>query len=68
LACDGVASALRRLADWLALERNVAVMALAILVITMGEEMWAKFVPKHLRMLGAEAAVVGLYGSLKLRS
>ncbi len=35
------------------------------LVLGMGEELWSRFVPKYLEMLGAGAWAVALYGTLK---
>ncbi|RLF07672.1 MAG: hypothetical protein DRJ64_02525 [Thermoprotei archaeon] len=57
---------LKRITDWLALERNIIIMVLAVLVITLGEQMWQKFVPKYLEALGASTLIIGLYGSIKL--
>jgi len=60
VAKSNAARALRRLADCLALERNLMVIASAILVITMGKEMWGRFVPQYLKALGAGTAVISL--------
>ncbi|MEW5987683.1 MAG: MFS transporter, partial [Chloroflexota bacterium] len=49
----------------LGLERNVMVMLAALLVLGMGEELWVRFVPKYLELLGAGATAVALYGTLK---
>lgn len=37
----------------------------AILVLTFGEELWSRFVPKYLELLGATAWGVAAYGTLK---
>lgn len=37
----------------------------AILVLGMGEELWMRFVPKYLELLGAGAWVIAGYGTLK---
>jgi len=40
-------------------------MLAAILVLGMGEELWARFVPKYLELLGAGIWGVALYGTIK---
>jgi MFS family permease len=52
-----------RAADYLGLERNVAVASVAVFLIGLGEELWKKFLPKYLEYLGASPAVIGLYGT-----
>jgi MFS family permease len=54
---------LRRLREALGLERNVAVMSVAVLLIGAGEELWLRFIPKYLEALGAGPATVGLFGT-----
>lgn len=54
-----------RVADWLGLKRNVLVSYAAMLVLGMGEELWVRFVPKYLELLGAGAFGVALYGVQK---
>ncbi len=51
--------------DFLALEHNILVLLLALLVIGMGEELWIRFMPKYLEALGASALAIGAYGSFK---
>jgi MFS family permease len=51
--------------SWLGLERNIVAMLLAFLVLGMGEELWMRFVPKYLELLGAGAWVIALYGTLR---
>lgn len=51
--------------SWLGLERNIVVMLAALLILGMGEELWARFVPKYLEALGAGAWVVAAYGVLR---
>ncbi|HEV2856101.1 MAG TPA: MFS transporter [Thermoanaerobaculia bacterium] len=58
-------AALSRLRSWLGLERNIAAMLAMFLVLGMGEELWSRFIPKYLEMLGAGAWAVALYGTLK---
>jgi MFS family permease len=50
---------------WLGLERNILVMLAALLVLGMGEEIWTRFVPKYLELLGAGAWVIAAYGTLR---
>ncbi|MEP6698771.1 MAG: MFS transporter [Verrucomicrobiota bacterium] len=56
---------LRRLADLLALKRNLVVLLIAIFVIGAGEELWMRFVPKYLQVLGASVFVIGLFDALR---
>jgi MFS family permease len=53
------------LRDFLALEHNILVLLGALLVIGMGSELWARFMPKYLEALGAGAVAIGAYGSFK---
>jgi MFS family permease len=59
------ASSASRLLDSLALERNVVVMSLAVFLMGAGEELWKSFLPKYLEVLGASAAVIGLFGTAR---
>lgn len=54
-----------RLADFLALKRNIVILLLAIFVIGAGEELWMRFVPKYLQSLGASILVIGIYDALR---
>lgn len=58
-------ASLARVRSWLGLERNVVAMLLAFLALGMGEELWVRFLPKYLEMLGAGAWAVALYGTLR---
>src|SRR5215510_2846758 len=49
----------------LGLNRNVAVLALSIFGLGLGEELWQSYLPKYLTTLGASGAMVGLFSSLK---
>ncbi|MFZ0751618.1 MAG: hypothetical protein WAM70_19820, partial [Pyrinomonadaceae bacterium] len=49
--------------DYLGLERNVSIASAAVLLLGFGEELWKKFVPKYLEVLGATTPVIGLFGS-----
>ncbi len=49
----------------LGLQRNIGVMLIALLLLGMGEELWMRFLPKYLEVLGAGAVVIGAFGALK---
>src|SRR5438034_1396199 len=52
-----------RIADYLSLERNVAIASAAVFLLGIGEELWKKFLPKYLEMLGASAPIIGFFGT-----
>ncbi|MDI6784370.1 MAG: MFS transporter [bacterium] len=54
-----------RILDWFGLKRNILVMLLTILIIGMGEELWVRFIPKYLELLGASVWIIAFYGTLK---
>jgi MFS family permease len=54
-----------RIADRAGLERNVAAASAAVFLLTLGEELWKKFLPKYLEALGASTLVVGVFGTAK---
>jgi MFS family permease len=53
----------RRAGGFLALERNVALVAGAMFLMGLGENLWRRFIPKYLEALGAPVVAIGLYGS-----
>jgi MFS family permease len=55
----------RRLADFFGLKRNLVILLVAIFVIGTGEELWMRFVPKYLQVVGATVFVIGLYDALR---
>ena len=55
----------RRLADFFGLKRNLVILLIAIFVIGAGEELWMRFVPKYLQVVGATVFVIGLYDALR---
>jgi MFS family permease len=57
--------ALKSLAEFFGLKRNLAILLLAIFVIGAGEELWMRFVPKYLQALGATVLVIGLYDAIR---
>ena len=56
---------LRKVLDALGLERDILVMVTAVLILTLGTQLWSKYVPKYLEFLGASALIIGLYGSFQ---
>ncbi|HEY3129451.1 MAG TPA: MFS transporter [Acidobacteriota bacterium] len=56
---------LNRLRTALALERNISVTLMAIVIVGMGEELWTRFLPKYLELLGATAWIIAAYGTLR---
>jgi MFS family permease len=57
--------ALKSLAAFFGLKRNLVILLIAIFVIGAGEELWMRFVPKYLQVLGATVFVIGLYDALR---
>lgn len=54
-----------RLSDFLGLERNVVTVSAAMLLLSLGENLWKSFLPKYLEALGAPVLAIGLYGTLR---
>jgi MFS family permease len=52
-----------KVVDYLSLERNVSIASAAVFILGLGEELWKKFLPKYLEALGANTAVIGLFGT-----
>ena len=57
--------ALKSLAAFFGLKRNLVILLIAIFVIGAGEELWMRFVPKYLQAVGATVLVIGLYDALR---
>lgn len=55
----------RRLLQWLALNRNTGAVAAAGLLMSLGEELWKRFLPKYLESFGAPLLAIGAYGSTR---
>ena len=53
------------LRDFFALERNIVILLVALLILGMGEQLWSSFAPKYLEALGAGALIIGVYGTLQ---
>jgi len=58
-----VTTASRRLTRFLGVERNVTAASGAVFLVGLGEELWKKFLPKYLELLGASATAIGLFGT-----
>jgi hypothetical protein len=54
-----------RLCEFLALSRNVSVLLAVLVLISTGEELWLRFIPKYLEIVGASVFVIGLFDALK---
>jgi MFS family permease len=49
--------------DWL--NRNVVAISASSFLMSFGEELWKRFIPRYLQALGAPIVAVGAYGSVK---
>src|SRR6266508_2066507 len=49
----------------LGLERRVGALAVGLFVYGFGEELWFRYLPEYLRVLGASAFAVGLFGTAR---
>lgn len=56
---------LRGFASFLALERNVVAVSVAMFLMGLGEELWKRFLPKYLEALGAPVVAIGLFGTAR---
>ncbi|MFC6862368.1 MFS transporter [Halomicroarcula sp. GCM10025817] len=50
--------------QFFALERDVLVLSLSMLAFSLAFQMTSRYIPEYLRLLGASAGVIGLYGSV----
>jgi MFS family permease len=50
--------------QFFALERDVLVLSLSMLAFSLAFQMTSRYLPEYLRVLGASAGVIGLYGSV----
>ena len=60
---SGSISLREKVVDYLSLERNVAIASAAVFLLGFGEELWKKFLPKYLEVLGASTPIIGLFGT-----
>ncbi len=56
---------MNKIIDFFSLRRNVAVVSGAGFLLSLGEELWSRFIPKYLEALGASVFAIGLFGALK---
>ena len=54
-----------RITRTFSLDRNVAAVSVAAFLVTFGEELWKRFVPKYLEALGAPVTAIGAYGTTR---
>lgn len=47
------------------LDRRIGIMAGAVFLMTLGEELWKRFIPKYLESVGAPIIAIGGYGSMR---
>lgn len=52
-----------RLVETFGLERNIAIVAAAMFLMGLGENLWRRFLPKYLESLGAPITAIGLFGT-----
>jgi MFS family permease len=52
-----------RVGEALGLERNLVAVSVAIFLLALGENLWKRFVPKYLEILGAPITAIGLFGT-----
>jgi MFS family permease len=56
---------LRKLAGFLALQRNTSLLLVALVLAGTGEKLWLGFAPKYLETLGAGVFLIGLFDALQ---
>jgi MFS family permease len=52
-----------RFADALGLETNIVTVSAAMFLMGLGENLWRRFLPKYLQLLGAPITAIGLFGT-----
>jgi MFS family permease len=55
----------RRIAEFFGLKRNLVILLISLFTIGAGEELWMRFIPKYLQVLGAGIFVIGLFDALR---
>lgn len=58
-------SRLHRATEFLALQRNTALLLVALVLAGTGEKLWLGFAPKYLETLGAGVLIIGLFDALQ---
>src|SRR5947209_5070865 len=54
-----------RSAQFFGLKRNLVLLLATIIVISTGEELWMRFLPKYLQAIGAAVFVIGTFDALR---
>src|SRR4051794_19478367 len=54
-----------RFAAFFGLERNIITSSSAFLLMSFGEELWKRFLPKYLESLGAGPLAIGWFGTTR---
>ncbi len=54
-----------RAIEFFGLKRNLVLLLIATFVIGAGEELWMRFLPKYLQVLGATVFIIGLFDALR---
>lgn len=52
-------------AEFFGLKRNLVLLLAAIVIISTGEELWLRFLPKYLEAIGAAVFVIGAFDALR---
>ena len=55
----------RQGAEFLGLKRNLVLLLATIVLISAGEELWIRFLPKYLQALGATVFIIGTFDALR---
>ena len=58
-----MSSARSRVVEALGLERNIVAVSVAMFLLALGENLWKRFLPKYLQMLGAPVTAIGFFGT-----
>lgn len=56
---------IKRIAEYLGLRRNIALLLVMVVLVGMGERVAERFIPKYLEELGAGIMILALYGALQ---
>jgi MFS family permease len=49
--------------DFFGLQPNIIAVSIAMFLMGLGEELWRRFIPKYMELLGAPVLAIGLYGT-----
>src|SRR5437867_10145970 len=55
----------QKIAEFLALKRNTALLLVTLVLAGTGEKLWLGFAPKYLETLGAGVFIIGLFDALQ---